>query len=332
MTETIETPEIDKEQYIDDRIQYLKSFPQAVQRTREWYEYRHNLITASNAYKAFDSQSAINQLIYEKCQPLKLFDNNETIEHKNVNTNSPLHWGQKYEPLSVLIYEEKYGTKVDDFGCIKHSTYSFLGASPDGIVTNKESERYGRMLEIKNVVSREITGIPKKEYAVQMQLQMEVCDLDFCDFLETKFVEYECNTDFVEDQKYSLNENTKGIIIFFYKLDGSPFYVYKPLNLKTSEDISLWQEENINLYESEEYNYTFVKYIYWKLEVFSCVLIERNREWFAEHIPKLAKVWKTIEEERITGYEHRAPKRRKRELVEKRLPEGKCLLKIVKIQ
>lgn len=66
-----------------------------------------------------------------------------------------------------------------------------MGASPDGINVDVNSERYGRMLEIKNIVNREINGIPKKEYWVQMQMQMEVCDLDECDFLETKFVEYE---------------------------------------------------------------------------------------------------------------------------------------------
>ena len=45
------------------------------------------------------------------------------------------------------------------------------------------------MLEIKNIVNREINGIPKKEYWIQMQLQMEVCDLGECDFLETRFKE-----------------------------------------------------------------------------------------------------------------------------------------------
>lgn len=52
------------------QINILRNKPQPVQRTKEWYEFRHNLITASNAYKAFDSQSYKNQLIYEKCQPL----------------------------------------------------------------------------------------------------------------------------------------------------------------------------------------------------------------------------------------------------------------------
>ena len=55
------------------------------------------------------------------------------------------------------------------------------------LTIRKINERYGRLVEIKNIVNREITGIPKKEYWVQMQLQMEVTDLDECDFLETRF-------------------------------------------------------------------------------------------------------------------------------------------------
>ena len=135
------------------------------------------MITASNAYKAFENNTVKNQLIYDKCQPI-----NEFKEVKMVNTNSTLHWGQKYEPLSVLIYEHKYNTQIEDFGCIQHEKYNFVGASPDGINVDVNSKRYGRMLEIKNIVNREITGIPKKEYWIQMQLQMEVCELDECDF------------------------------------------------------------------------------------------------------------------------------------------------------
>jgi hypothetical protein len=57
------------------KIDYLRSIPQPIQRTPEWYKFRHNLITASNAYKAFDSQSTLNKLIYEKCQQLKILAN-----------------------------------------------------------------------------------------------------------------------------------------------------------------------------------------------------------------------------------------------------------------
>jgi putative phage-type endonuclease len=287
----------------EQKIIGLREIPQPVQRTPEWYQFRWNLITASNAWKAFESQSTINQLIYEKCQPIKKFEDNGDEDVKMVNTNTSLHWGQKFEPLSVLIYEHKYKTKVEDFGCIQHPTYKFIGASPDGINVDKNCDRYGRMLEIKNVVSRDINGIPKKEYWVQMQLQMEVCDLDECDFLETKFTEY---TDY-NTYKNDNSDKMKGIIIYFHTKEGKPFYVYKPLTIIEESDITKWEDDTLSLYQSEEYNYTYMKFIYWKLEVFSCVLVLRNQLWFKNNIPQLDKVWKIIEQERVTGYEHRAP-------------------------
>jgi putative phage-type endonuclease len=326
-------------QLIEDKIQKLRDIPQPVQRTPEWYQFRWNLITASNAWKALESQSTINQIIYEKCQPLK--SDNDENEVKTVNVNSPLHWGQKYEPLTVLIYEFKFKTTVEDFGCIRHPNpnYYFLGASPDGIVVNKESDRFGRMLEIKNVVSRTINGIPKKEYWTQMQLQMEVCDLEECDFLETKFTEYPDNNTFLQDSQendicLSKDGKMKGEIIYFIKSDGNPFYMYKPLDIINPSAIDEWENETIDIYENMPYNYTYMKTIYWKLEVFSCVLVLRNREWFKHNIIQLEKVWKIIEEERVTGYEHRAPIKKPRKDVSQcfiNTESQGCLLKFDKI-
>jgi putative phage-type endonuclease len=324
---------------IEKQITYLQNFPQPAQRTPEWYQYRRNLITASNAYKAFEKQSSINQLIYEKCQPIIEDDKNDKI----INTNSSLHWGQKYEPLSVLLYEQKKNVKVSDFGCIQHQVYSFLGASPDGIITDKNSDIYGRMLEIKNVVSREINGVPKKEYWIQMQLQMEVCNLEECDFLETKFTEYLDSESFYKDTKddnvtISSDNMTKGIIIYFNTPKNTPFYVYKPLELINEKDILEWEENNLNIYQSEEYNYTFLKFIYWKLEVYSCILVYRNKEWFKNNIEQLEKVWKIIEHERIHGYDHRCPnKKEKKDKKEENINTSinKCLLpfnKIIKLE
>jgi hypothetical protein len=128
-----------------------------------------------------------------------------------------------------------------------------------------------------------------------MQLQMEVCDLDECDFLETKFVEYENSIDFYQDIQdnenvnlqnytYSKDNKLKGMIIYFSTTEGKPFYVYKPLNIVSQKDTDVWELEMISLYQSEKYNYTFIKYIYWKLEKLSCVLVLRNKEWFKNNI------------------------------------------------
>ena len=313
-------------EYYTKIIEYLRTRPQPPQRTDAWYKFRHNLITASNAYKAFESQSSINQLIYEKCQPLKTA---ETDSFSYVNVKSPFHWGQKYEPVSVLLYEEIFKTKVEDFGCIQHDKYSCIGASPDGINVDPSSPLYGRMLEIKNVVSREITGIPKKEYAIQMQLQMEVCNLDECDFLETKFVEYGSETEFYNDVS---DTKAKGVIVYFVR-ESKPFYVYKPLNILSRDEIESWEQETMEKYG----DLVWIQNIYWRLDVLSCILVKRDKLWFDSHIGQLEKVWKIIEEERVTGFSHRAPNKR---IIKSALGAdnttaasvGKCLLNVTKLK
>ena len=111
------------------KIEFLKNIPQPDQRTNEWYVFRHNLLTASSIWKCLHSEASRNQLIYEKCQTLNV------SKFRSSNIETPFHWGQKYEPLSVMWYELKYSTVVEDFGCIQHQKYKFIGASPDGINT-----------------------------------------------------------------------------------------------------------------------------------------------------------------------------------------------------
>jgi putative phage-type endonuclease len=287
---------------IDKKLAHIRAKPQPDQRTSDWYKFRHNLLTASNAWKAFESQACINQLVYEKCKPLQL---GSTPEKEYVNTSSPMHWGQKYEPVSRMVYEHMYKTKVADFGCLQHDTHAFLGASPDGINVDPASQRYGRMLEIKNIVNRDITGIPKKEYWIQMQLQMETADLNECDFLETQFSEEgEEGGEGGEDK--STDSLLTGIIINFIK-DGKPHYEYEPIACTRSES-EAWFNEAMERNQA----HMWMKTIHWRLEKMSCVLVLRNKLWFQHAIGVLDGLWQTIVQERSNpqGYEHRAPKRR----------------------
>lgn len=292
-------PNIDK---IDGKIKYIENKPQPDQKTNEWYVFRHNLITASSAWKVFKSQSSINQLIVEKCKEL------DVSKYDSVNTSTPMHHGNKYEDVSIMLYESMYDTKVSDYGCIQHDTYKFLGASPDGINVDPKSPRYGRMLEIKNPTTREITGIPKEDYWIQMQLQMEVCNLNECDFLETVFKEYETEEDFMEDGSFTYNEEDqlKGMMIYFIK-DGKPLYEYMPLHI-SKEEFAIWYD-TIMAKHSE---LTWIKDIYWRLEDYSCILVLRNKLWFQSAISKIEDVWNIIEKEKVSGFEHRLPKKQNR--------------------
>lgn len=294
---------------IRNKIEYLSKMPQPKQRTPEWYAFRNQLISASSVGKIFGSDAQFNSLVYEKCKPQEY----SNMSNQYVNTESSLHWGNKYETLSVQIYEDRYKTMVGDFGCIQHPKYPFIGASPDGINIDPLSPRYGRMLEVKNIVNREITGIPKHEYWIQMQIQMETCDLEECDFLETRFKEYPNDTAFYADE---MNQD-KGVILYFIKkgdgwtgkIDSNiPHYIYMPVTFpKTQNAIDTWIKTTKEAMKQE---YILFNTLYWYLHEFSCVLVNRNRGWFNAALPKIESTWQTIERERETGYEHRSSKKR----------------------
>jgi len=306
---------------INNQVNLLKNIKQPDQRTDEWYLFRNSTLTASNIYKIFVSEYSQNQLIIEKCEPIDI------NKFKTTNLNSPMHWGQKYEPVSILYYEYINATKVDEFGCVPHKDYSFIAASPDGIICDANSELFGRMLEIKNVVSRVITGIPKMEYWIQMQLQMEVCNLNECDFLETKFIEYTDLEEYLEDSDSS---KYKGTFLQFLK-DREPVYIYPPflLNDVNSGEYNTWYEEQLIINKDLD----FIKTIYWKLEVISCVLVMRNKFWFANVLPQIEIFWNMLVKEREDGsYKDRYSKKRKLKMEDEKsksdFPKPGCLIKL----
>tara|TARA_B100000902_G_scaffold347668_1_gene355106 strand:+ start:633 stop:1925 length:1293 start_codon:yes stop_codon:yes gene_type:complete len=304
-------PDIER---IDRLLEYFKTQEQPEQKTDAWYKFRYNGLTASTIYKAIDSQANINSIIYEKCQPVKIRSN-------SVNITSAFHNGHKYEPLSILLYENWFDTKVGEFGCMKHREHNFLRASPDGINIKRDSPLYGRALEIKNPVSRKLTGIPKKDYWVQMQMQMEVWDLDECDFLETTFQEYESEEEFLKDGELfnrTSRDKHKGVIVMFN--DGQqPIYEYCPIEYN-KEQFDKWYDEIMDKHS----NHSWINNIYWYLKEYSLVLCPRNKKWFENALPQLQNVWNIILKERVSGHDHRKPKRKKK----KSDPSPKQVLKI----
>ena len=306
---------------IKTQLNYLNNIPQPEQRSDEWYIFRNSALTASNIYKIFISDYTQSQLIIEKSEPVDL------NKYKNTNLNSPMHWGQKFEPVSVLYYEFINNTTVSEFGCVKHNKYSYIAASPDGIVCDENSPLYGRMLEIKNVVSREIDGIPMPAYWIQMQLQMEVCNLNECDFLETKFTEYLSQEDYLDD----ISDKHRGFIMQFCDTNGDVHYEYPPfaMNKIDNAEYNTWTQGQI----LKNNNKTYVRNIYWKLEVVSCVLVLRNKLWFKNVQPYIEIFWKKLIDEKESGiYAERISKKQKMKYEEAKeksdFPKSGCLIKI----
>ena len=101
--------------------------PQLEQRSKEWFEFRRSGLSASDIWKAIDSQSMQNSLIYSKCKPMNM------KLSKSTNINTAFHNGHLFEPLSIMHYEYDFNTTVGEFGCMAHKNYPYLLASPDGI-------------------------------------------------------------------------------------------------------------------------------------------------------------------------------------------------------
>ena len=112
--------------------------------------------------------------------------------------------------------------------------------------------------------------------------------------------------------------------------EGKPHYEYMPLYISETE-FEIWEQKVME----NNSTLTWITNIYWRLEDYSCILVLRNKLWFQYAIPKIENVWDIIKKERITGYEHRLPKKsnrpsRSNSLVE--APKNDCLINVNTLQ
>jgi hypothetical protein len=189
------------------------------------------------------------------------------------------------------------------------------------------------MVEIKNIVNRDITGIPLEHYWIQMQIQMEVCDLDECDFVETRFKEFAGGR---EEYANSSQYEWKGVVLMFsspqWNADKKPFYTHYIEDKREDSGVLLtrldaWIEEQKTIHAAN--GYVVSQIAYWYLDQYSCVLVKRNTEWFDVAIQDLEELWNIVLEERVTGCQHRKPKKREAASADeppKRSRASKCLV------
>lgn len=133
-----------------------------------------------------------------------------------------------------------------------------------------------------------------------MQIQMEVCDLNECDFLETKFLEY-CDIDeYKEDYITNISSNVHcGFIMQFSINNEDVHYEYPPFNLHNIESDEYNDWTNLMLEKNKDNSY--VRNIYWKLETISCVLVLRNKLWFKYIQPYIETFWNALVSEKNDG-------------------------------
>jgi len=86
--------------------------------------------------------------------------------------------GREKEPEAIEFFEWHTGLQVDVTGSVEHPEYSFLRASPDGLVG------LNACLEIKCPANGKTYSYKEKPvYEWQMRMQMEVLDVDLCYFV-----------------------------------------------------------------------------------------------------------------------------------------------------
>lgn len=274
---------------ISNQIIELKKIPQPEQRTPEWYEFRKDRLTASDlgTIIGVNPYEQANYVVQKKAGLERPF-----------KTNRAIKWGVKYEEVITKIYEHKNDVKVFEYGCIPHPIIKHFGASPDGIVdSDSQNKNYiGRMLEIKCPSSRDITGFIPEYYHAQVQGQLEVCDLEFCDFVECKIEEYKCAEEYHKDGNltYQSNGFEKGVVIDTYDktLEKEVFY-YANLGL-SKEEIDIWEDKILDKVLEND-NLEYLKTSYWKVTEYNELLIKRDKKWFDEVcIPKINEFWDKV--------------------------------------
>ena len=159
------------------------------------------MITASEVYQVFGSESARREVMMRKLEP----------RAPGAGPGIPaLLWGTRFEPVAKRIYEERTKCSITDVSCVQHPKYGFLGASPDGLIVPNEDDprRYGRLVEFKCPMSRAMKDEIPPGYVHQMQMQMECTGIDECEYVEFRFKQ-------VNYTEWARSSETKGFFAVY---------------------------------------------------------------------------------------------------------------------
>jgi hypothetical protein len=144
---------------------------------------------------------------------------------------------------------------------------------------------------------------------MQMQGQLEVCDLEECDFLQVKIEEYNSFREYVEDTSDSkvpgqtMDGRPKGLVVTFKiqeigKTDYSLHYEYSPWSLD-DEPLRLWKENTIkdkldkHLCDIDTHC-SLLEEKYWFIKRYECTLVRRDKKWWFSVVPEIIKFWDEV--------------------------------------
>lgn len=256
---------------------------QTEQRTEAWYRQMTEIISASELGQLFAAPRQRAKLVLSKTipyvprnMPLAVYSDQMTA----------FDWGIRFEPVVKQIYIEKYKTELRELGRLHHPIYPSCTASPDGLVYHcPNGQRTGRLIEIKCPVTREIDGTIPKDYYTQMQMQLHVTGLKYCDYIEAEFASPYPRLCMKEGPVHY-----SGMIALVFirdpnSSDGAGQFEYRYGPVHSGSD---WQPM---LEDNEE----VVEYIPWRLMKWSEQLVVRNDEWWNSLQPILKAFWEDVE-------------------------------------
>ena len=286
-----------KRDHIYNTIIELKQLKLPEQRSDEWYKIRENLLTASSL------ADALGKGHFQTRDDLLVSKTSDQKQEISKASRTIMQWGVKYEPVATMFYEHLNNLKIVEFGLIPHPKLSVFGASPDGITDiDSPPGLVGRMLEIKCPPKRVFTNEVPKHYWMQMQGQLEVCDLEECDFLQVKLEEYNDRVEYESDvmvndglkHGYTSDNLPKGLVLE-YETEGIE-YEFSPW-LASLDDILTWKNKIVGergVCTNEQW---------WKITRYECTLVRRDKEWWNSIVPDIIKFWSEVVHYREVGNE-----------------------------
>ena len=253
--------------------EWLLTVDQMPQRTTDWYTQKRNMLTASEISHLWKGPRSRINLIASKSEPIKEAPSKRLAVLRS-ETN-PMDWGVRYEPIVKLILEREAGTQVHELGRIQHRTIPGLAASPDGLYIS--GSKAGSLVEIKCPTTRVIEEKIPFDYWCQMQIQMEVCDIATCEYVEAKFKE-----DTVDATANANADAAEGYITLCLHDETEEMkYIYHTTS--TCEEIKPW---------------ICIETYSWACSSMRRTIVERDKEWFKKMKPDISFFWKEVHDVR----------------------------------
>lgn len=281
------------------QVAALNAQPQMVQRSEEWFLARKTRITASEISSVMDVNPYKSKRAMWREKVAVLRGDPDKDKKKSFSTE----WGVKYEPVVQTIVRKRFPYTQEtlfEYGMVCHPTIPYIGASPDGILFN------GCMIEIKCTTTRELKEFEVVPYYyAQLQTQMECCQLEEVEFIESKFVEYRNMTDFLidvytpehqriaRDAAGSIGARTwylrtcegkrKGLIA---ERQG----VYEYYGDTVSDDVC----DDLDAIREWVRARADARVTFWKCEVMLCKRVKKNPEYVANMLRVAGEFWASV--------------------------------------